>query len=100
MAVNELYVTFQSFSESKLSSLFQHPRYLLLTPALNHFQDAEEYLPVILLSAHATILALSSLRILSSTAAHSASATSIAHTEEPAVFTTIPTLLLVIAFSP
>ena len=42
-----LYVTFQSFSEPKLSSPFQHPQYLLLPLALNCLQYTEEYVPVI-----------------------------------------------------
>ena len=44
VAADGLHVTFHSFSEPKLSSLFQHPRYLLLPLALNRFRDAEEYL--------------------------------------------------------
>jgi len=44
VAADGLHMTFQSFSEPKLSSLFQHPRYLLLPLALNRFRDAEEYL--------------------------------------------------------
>ena len=100
VAANGLYATFQFFSEPKLSSLLQHPRCLLLPLALNRLQDAEEYLPAIALPAHTTILSLSFLRIPSITAAYSSSAASIAHTEEPVVFTTSPTLLLVIVFSP
>ena len=60
LAAKGLYVTFQSFSEPKLSSLFQHLRYLLLSLALNRLRDAEEYLPMIALPTHAALLSLSS----------------------------------------
>ena len=60
LAAKGLYVTFQSFSEPKLSSLSQHLRYLLLSLALNRLRDAEEYLPMIALPTHAALLSLSS----------------------------------------
>ena len=100
LATKGLCVTFQSFSEPILSSLFQHPRYLVLPLALNRLRDAEECLPVIALPAHSTILSLSSFRTPSCAAAHSVSATSIAHTEEPVAFPATLTLPLVIVLSP
>ena len=83
-----LYVTFQSFSEPKLSSLFQHLRYLLPPLALNRLRDAGEHLLVVALPARAALLSLSFFRISSCAAAHSVSPMSITHTEEPVVFTT------------
>jgi len=51
--------------------------------------------------AHFALLSLSFyLRIPECAAAHSASAASITHPEEPVAFTTTPTLLLVIVLSP
>ena len=101
MAAKGLYMTFQSSeSEPKLSSLFQHPRYLRLPLALNCLRDAEEELPLIALPAHAAFLPLSFSRIPLYGASYSASTTSITHTEEPVVFTTTPTLFLVIVLSP
>jgi len=92
-----LYVAFQSFSQPKLSSPFQHPGYLLLPLALNHLRDAEEYLPTIALPVDAALLSLSFSPIGFFRAdAHPASIT---HTEEPAVFATTLTLLLVIVLS-
>ena len=93
-------MTFQSFSEPKLLSLFQHLRYLLLPLALNRLRDAEEYIPVVALPAHPALLSLSSFRISLCAAAHSVAATSITQTEEPVVFTATPTLLLIIVLGP
>jgi len=59
VAAEGLYVTFQSFSVPKLSSLFRYPQYILLPLALNRLRDAEEHFPAIALPAHAALLSLS-----------------------------------------